>query len=81
MKDFISYIKSGWWWTHILAIKSIIIHKIFHPSHKIIWKISPEEFICPGDIVCETCDVVYWCRSYNFKYYKNWIKELEKDIK
>ncbi len=44
-----------------------ICHKIRHPHHKILWRFDPDE-ICPGDIVCETCDIVFWCRALDKKY-------------
>jgi hypothetical protein len=40
-----------------------ITHKIFNPKHKVIWRTRADE-VCSGDIVCETCDRIYWCRSY-----------------
>jgi hypothetical protein len=41
---------------------SAIWHKIVHPTHKIIWKYKPDEE-CDGDIVCDTCDRLFWCRA------------------
>ena len=26
-----------------------------------------EDEICPGDIVCKTCDIVFWCRALDKK--------------
>jgi len=41
-----------------------ILHKIFHPNHRLIWRTQREE-ICSGDIVCDTCNKIYWCRWYD----------------
>jgi len=50
-----------------IARLQAICHKIRHPKHKLVWKHSPEEGLCKGDIVCETCDIVFWCRFYDKK--------------
>ena len=42
-----------------------IWHKIIHPTHKLVWKSSPAEGLCKGDIVCDTCNVLFWCRYYD----------------
>ena len=47
-----------------LARIHAILHKVRHPSHVIKWKTGPD-WMCPGDIVCETCDMVIWCRVYD----------------
>jgi hypothetical protein len=55
----------------ILARIHAVCHKILHPTHKLLWKNSPilndPEFKCAGDIVCETCDIIFWCRFYDHK--------------
>lgn len=43
-----------------------ILHKLRHPRHKLIWRLDPNEF-CPGDIVCDTCNVILWCRALDKK--------------
>lgn len=43
-----------------------VCHKILHPRHKIIWRFAPDE-LCPGDIVCDTCDIIFWCRALDRK--------------
>ena len=51
-----------------LARLSAIAHKIRHPSHKLVWRKDPHEdsmFRCEGDIVCDTCDILFWCRYYD----------------
>jgi hypothetical protein len=42
-----------------------IVHKILHPTHKIIWKYDPALPICDGDIYCENCNKAFWCRFYD----------------
>jgi hypothetical protein len=48
-----------------------IWHKICNPSHSIIWKyheFEEDKEVCPnGDILCKTCDRIYWCRTYEDK--------------
>lgn len=41
-----------------------ILHKLFHPTHKILWRTGMDE-MCSGDITCETCQRIYWCRFYD----------------
>jgi len=62
-------------WYGFLARLGAILHKIAHPSHKMRWRTNMDE-ICPGDIVCETCDIVFWCRALELSP-----KELEKQLK
>jgi len=40
----------------------VLLHVIKHPRHKILWRANASE-LCPGDIICETCNVAYWCRA------------------
>jgi hypothetical protein len=50
----------------LLSRLDAILHKILHPSHDIIWKWHESEEdkeICDGDILCKTCDKIYWCRA------------------
>jgi len=53
----------------IIARIEAVCHKILHPFHKLIWKLDPisddPEFKCEGDIVCQTCNVIFWCRFYD----------------
>ena len=49
-------------WYGIRARIDALFHKIRHPSHKILWKTCADE-ICDGDITCETCNVIFWCRA------------------
>jgi hypothetical protein len=51
-------------WCGFEARVRVIIHKILHPTHVINWRVNVDE-ICPGDITCETCNVLYWCRWYD----------------
>jgi len=51
-----------------------IIHKIRHPSHKIRWRFDADD-VCDGDIICETCDVVFWCRVHDLSQ-----RELKKRL-
>ena len=38
-----------------------ISHKILHPLHKVKWRVNVDD-ICPGDIECITCQIIFWCR-------------------
>ena len=49
----------------IIARITAIVHKILHPTHKLVWKCDPQDTICDGDIVCETCETIFWCRYYD----------------
>lgn len=49
-------------WYGFQARISAILHKIRHPKHRLLWRTNVDE-ICPGDIVCETCDQIFWCRA------------------
>lgn len=59
-------------WYGFLARLDAIIHKICHSKHKILWRTCTDE-ICDGDIICETCNTVFWCRAQELTQ-----KELEK---
>jgi hypothetical protein len=39
-----------------------IAHKLRHPSHRLDWRSDVSE-ACPGDIVCDTCSTLFWCRA------------------
>ena len=43
----------------------VIFHKLRHPRHKVTWRTIDESGFCPGDITCETCAVVFWCRLHD----------------
>lgn len=49
-------------WYGFLARLDAIFHKIRHPRHKMSWRSNADE-ICDGDIVCKTCNSVFWCRA------------------
>lgn len=53
----------------IFARIDAVWHKITHPKHKISWKDDPilddPYFVCEGDIVCKTCNKLFWCRYYD----------------
>lgn len=51
-----------------------IFHKIMHPTHKVYWRFAADE-ICAGDIVCNTCDCMFWCRVQDLS-----TKELDRRI-
>lgn len=36
-----------------------ILHKLLHPSHRVLWHASPSK--C--DIACDTCSHLFWCRQ------------------
>ena len=46
----------------ICARMSAISHKISHPDHKLNWNHDKDEYL-KGDIVCETCNHIFWCRQ------------------
>jgi len=48
-------------WYGFLARIDAILHRILHPRHDVRWRTN-EGSICPGDIACETCNCVFWCR-------------------
>jgi len=52
-----------------------IIHKILHPLHDIKWRTDADD-VCDGDIICETCDYIFWCRVYDLSQ-----EELKKRLK
>ena len=41
-----------------------IIHKIFHPTHNLQWRVGADK-VCDGDIICETCSLCFWCRVHD----------------
>ena len=51
-----------------------IWHKVMHPTHKVLWRTKIGK-ICPGDITCETCNKIIWCRMLELSN-----KELNKRI-
>ena len=53
-------------WYGFLARIDAILHKILHLQHSVKWRTN-EGSLCPGDIVCETCDHVFWCRMLENK--------------
>ena len=55
-----------------------IFHKIRHPKHEVLWRTNIDE-LCPGDITCETCNVVFWCRSIEMSNKK--INEVVEHLK
>lgn len=50
----------------ITARLQAIFHKILHPKHKVLWRADADK-ICPGDIICDTCDIIFWCRIQDRK--------------
>ena len=54
-------------WLGFVARIDAILHKFLHPTHNVRWRTN-EGSICPGDIVCETCNHVFWCRLLNRRY-------------
>ena len=58
----------------IICKLQAIWHKIIHPTHKLIWIYKPDE-ICDGDIVCDTCNIIFWCRALELSQ-----EELERRI-
>ena len=42
------------------AIFDYFIHKI--RGHEVYWRVNVDE-LCSGDIVCETCNLIIWCRA------------------
>ena len=52
-------------WEGFKARVGAICHKIAHPSHVVRWRVNAEEGYCKGDIACETCKILFWCRLYD----------------
>jgi len=48
-------------WLGFKARIDAIYHKIRYPKHSIRWRVNVGES-CSGDITCETCGHVFWCR-------------------
>ena len=69
----------------ILVRLEVIWHKICHPHHTIIWRHNPvlddPDFKCEGDIVCHTCNQLYWCRFYDHpdRFKTDKINEIKHD--
>lgn len=46
-----------------------ILHKICNPKHDVVWRYyetEQDKLICPnGDIVCNTCNILFFCRTYD----------------
>lgn len=45
-----------------LARLDAIFHKITHLRHQVLWRTNADN-LCPGDITCEDCDILFWCRA------------------
>lgn len=58
----------------IQAKLSAIWHKICHPRHDVRWRVNKDN-VCPGDITCETCEMIIWCRIYDLSQ-----KELQRRL-
>ena len=48
-------------WQGLLYRFEAVFHKIFHPSHRMRWR-AEKDILCTGNIICETCNHIYWCR-------------------
>ena len=48
-------------WLGLWARLDAIWHKLTHWSHDVRWRTNRDER-CPGDITCETCSCIFWCR-------------------
>jgi len=53
-------------WYGFLARIEAILHKIRYPRHDVKWRTNIGES-CSGDIVCETCSHMFWCRGLESK--------------
>jgi len=42
-------------------------HKIAHPTHKVFWRVQADK-TCDGDIICDTCQRIYWCRFQDLSH-------------
>ena len=53
---------SLWWWG-LEARLSYLWHAL--RSHDVRWRSNADEAYeaCSGDITCETCNVLFWCRG------------------
>lgn len=51
------------WWRAIAA-RLYGLRCVAH-GHQVRWQAGIDPPYCPGDIVCETCHVVHWCRAHD----------------
>jgi hypothetical protein len=52
------------WLAAVAARLAYLTHRL--RGHVIVWRRLRSDLApCPGDIICETCDRVLWCRAYD----------------
>ena len=49
-------------WDGFWARMSALWHRIRHPWHFMVW-CTPAEELCRGDLICHTCNCIFWCRK------------------
>lgn len=45
-------------------------------GHDVDWAVDTSD-LCDGDIVCETCHVVLWCRYHDLSNYEKALRHIE----
>ena len=50
------------WYLCIAARLDAVWH--WARGHRVRWRANPD-YMCSGDILCDTCDAVMWCRSHD----------------
>jgi hypothetical protein len=50
-----------------------LYHRVRHPRHAMRWRTHIDAQCPGGDITCETCDAVYWCRAMCHNVIWSWI--------
>jgi len=53
----------------LLARIDAVFHKIRHLRHNVKWRANVGKS-CSGDIICETCSCIFWCRGLENKEMK-----------
>ena len=53
------------WYSFILARLGGLWHKM--KGHEVVW-VENSGTTCRGDIICNTCNLIIWCRWYDPKW-------------
>lgn len=61
---------SSWWW----AVQGRLLY-VWHRvrRHETRWRVSIDLPLCTGDLTCETCNLLLWCRAHD-----PWFREAGK---
>lgn len=49
-------------------------------GHQIAWVVDASE-LCDGDIICDTCSAVLWCRYHDLSSHEKAIRQIEEAAK